>query len=165
MAGDTVTLGLCYSYLLAGSYFEMVEVYSKKLTEEDVKNLSFKNHFPITREAFPEMDVFGILPQDFSNVEILVSAIVNGEKDSSTSFLSPMPDMPPKFHVASQTFDDTTHMRLVMQSPQAFAAEVGEKALSLSFVFMEDMEDGHPEMYRVSALSKDAGGKVDGISL
>jgi hypothetical protein len=163
MPGDVITLGLCYSYLLAGAYFEMIETYSKELSEEDVEKLSFKSHFPITQQAFPDMDVFGILPPGFSDVEILATVILTGDKDSSTSYLIPMPDMAPEFHVASQTFDDNTHMRLVMQNPAAFAAETGERALDLPFVFLEDMEASEPMFYKVSALSKDAGGKINGL--
>ncbi|MDR1624740.1 MAG: hypothetical protein LBS04_07190 [Tannerellaceae bacterium] len=165
MSGDVITLGLCYSYLLEGAYFEMIETYSTELTEGDVASLAFKSHFPITQQTFPEMDVFGILPPGFGDVEILATAILMGNKDSSTSYLLPMPDMTPEFHVAAQTFDDDMHMRLVMQHPAAFAAEMGEWVIDLPFVFLEDMEDSEPTVYSVSALSKDAGGKVNGLIL
>jgi hypothetical protein len=161
--GDRVTLGLCYSYLLMGSYFEMVEVYTRKLTEADVRKLPFKSHFPITPEMFPEMDVFGILPVGFSDVEILVTFILVGAKDASQSYLVPMPDMAPEFHVASQTFDDAKHMRLVMENPAAFVAEIGDRALGLTFIFMNDVGREDVFLYKVAAMSKDTDGKVNGL--
>jgi hypothetical protein len=161
--GDKVSLGLCYSYLLSGSFFEMVEVYTRQLTEEDVRKLSFKSHLAISKELFPEMDVFGILPVGFSDVEILVTFILVGAKDASESFLVPMPDMAPEFHVASQTFDSATRMRLVMENPAAFVAEVGGRALGLSLVFMDNMESGNPRLYKVVEMATDTEGKVNGI--
>jgi hypothetical protein len=163
MAGDVVSLGLCYSYMLVGSFFGMTEVYSRKLTKEDVKNLSYPNHFPINGEMFPEMDVFGVLPPGFSDVEILAAAIVTGENDSSQSFLAPMPDMKPEYQVVSQSFDDDTHMRLVVDYPEAFVNETGLLALHCVMMYLADIENKIDREFKVEALSQDAAGNVNGI--
>jgi hypothetical protein len=163
VAGDVLTLGVCYSYVLVGSYFEMIDLYQKRLTEEDIDQLPYNNQFRITRQAFPTMNIFGKLPPGFSDVEILVSTILTGEKDSSESYLSPMPDMAPQFHIASQTFNDDKHMRLVVDNPKGFAAEIGERALSCSFVFIEDMEYENFRRFKVDSLSKDTKEQVNGI--
>jgi hypothetical protein len=165
VAGDMVALGICYSYLLMGSYFEMVEVYTKKLTDVDIEKLAYKTRFLITEEAFPEMDVFGILPSGFSDVEILVTFILVGEKDASTSYIVAMPDMAPEFHVASQTVYDGAHMRLVMDNPQAFAAEIGERALGLDVGFKDDILYPELNLCKVADMSRDTGGKINGIIL
>ncbi|MDR1403123.1 MAG: hypothetical protein LBJ60_05410 [Tannerellaceae bacterium] len=86
-AGDVITLGICYSCLLEGSYFEKVDLYTKKLTEADVDGLAYKNQFKIDKLSFPEMDIFGKLPRDVGNVEILATTILTGENDSSESYV------------------------------------------------------------------------------
>jgi hypothetical protein len=161
--GDTVTLALCYSYLLMGTYFEMVELHTKKLTDTDIANLPYNSHFPITPQTFPELNVFGALPPNFTDVEILVTVLVTGQKDSSQSYLVPMPDMTPEFHASSQTYDDTTHMRIIMENPQAFTAEIGERALNLHLVFLDDMQTNSPTYYKVTAMSRDSNGKINGF--
>jgi hypothetical protein len=160
-AGDVITLGVCYSYLLAGSYFEMIDLYTKKLTEADVAELTDKNQFEIDRRSFPDMDIFGKLPAGFSDVEILLTTILTGRNDSSESFLRPAPGMAPQFEVASQTFDDATHMRLVMAAPGAFAAEVGNKALGCLLAFIDETRD--LPVFKVDSLSTDTHGVVDGL--
>lgn len=112
--GDQITLAICCSYMLVGSYFETVRIITKELNSEDIRLMKVKNQYHVIESTFPNLDPFDNLPPGYSNAELAVLIIVTGEKDRSTSYFATMPDMPPHFIVTSQTLDDNKHMRLVI---------------------------------------------------
>ncbi|MDH6341881.1 hypothetical protein M2480_000544 [Parabacteroides sp. PFB2-12] len=91
LAGDTITLAVCSTYMLVGSMFEAIQMYSKTLTQQDVDQLPVKNQFEINGTTFPDLDLDDHYPEGYSDVKEVITAIVSSEKDRSASIFQKMP--------------------------------------------------------------------------
>ena len=161
--GDVVTLAVCCSYQLVGSYFESIRLYDKELTNDEVEGLTFRNQYEITGSTYPGVDIFAELPPGFSELELAVTVIVTGEKDRSTSYFSVMPDMIPFFEVTSQSIVDSKHMRIVVKDIQEFYRLMKDQMIGASVFIPYDKHVPNGDYFPINEFSKDDEHIINGI--
>lgn len=91
LPGDLITLSIAYVYELVGSTFEALTIYQKELEKEEIDALAIKNQYIIDSANFPELTLYDVLPPDYSNVEVILTVIVQSLTDCSASYFYLLP--------------------------------------------------------------------------
>lgn len=160
--GDVIYLFLLYSYVEMDEFYEMVNVFKKELSAEDIEALEVKNKFMVNKVSMPDLDTFKDLPVGHENLEILGTVIVANEEDRSTSYIYPIPDMPYMFTVAEQTVGTDSKMTLRDRNAADFAREFDGKLAGSVMVCWVDPTYRLPD-FPFKDYLKDSSGKVEGI--
>lgn len=160
MEGDKIVVALCYSYMEMGSYFEMVQMFEKVLTPQDIARLPAYNQFEINTDTFPDIDVFGEVPIDALYIEILATAIVVGKKDISTSVFVPMPSMPYTFEISEMIVRSYAFIDLLVANPQTFDEEFSDEVVDGIILIDYGMGKGIHKFVVESVIRNEKSGDV-----
>ncbi len=160
-AGDTVIIPVCISYQLVGSFFEMIKTFRKTLTSEDINLLTNPNEFIVNKDTIPGLETISDLPENASREEFILSGIVLGEKDCSTSYLQLMPTRVYIMNASSQILvEENKVMQILDSDPELFMEHLADNVTNAYGIFNSESPDLH---FPVKGIAYDGENKPIGL--
>lgn len=139
--GDRISICVGYAYTRMGINMERIKMFDKELSEEDIDGLGQPDEFLADKDSMPDFDIFGHMPDDATDVHLVVTALVQHvtkeKREYSDSFYALMPSAEYEFAVAQQIVDTGVDMKVVDTHPEAFASAFSGK-LSGAVLKMRD---------------------------
>jgi len=139
-AGDTVTIAAAYSYKRRGSYYEMVRMCSIQLGSADIEKLENPNEFIVNTKTISELDSLIKLPEESTELRVIITGIVTGPSGNSTSYYLPAPTRPFHMKATDQLRVEDTIMQVNLADMDDFSS-VYDDDIKGAILYLGGLED------------------------
>ncbi|GEM_PF-3109801 len=163
-AGDEIVIAAMYSYRRLDEPFERVKLFNHIVEPPDIIRLEQPDQYVVNPLTIPGLDILGSLPPDAEYLEILVTALVKGAKDHTTSEIRPMPDMLYHYDISAEERADDDTYNIKVTDAARFSSEIGEDARNSTLIVNYGPEKGKIN-YPSNPLTASGSGDITGITL